>query len=78
MKGKQEVKPVNSRPYGNYISTEQDEESGLYVGVVTQSLGEGVPETVLYRGTSMFKSEHDATENVAAWCRDRGYAYQVV
>lgn len=77
MSQKKQEKSESARPYGNYITAEQDADSGLWVGVVTTSSGESGEESVLHRGTSMFRDEHDAIENVAAWCRDRGYQYQV-
>ena len=77
MSAKKQEKSEPSRPYGNYVSAEQDDESGLWYGVVHSSPGESIAETVLHRGTSGFRSEADAIEDIASWCRDRGYGYQV-
>lgn len=66
-----------SRPYGNYISADQDETTGMFRGVITESFGKDMPETVLHTCTSLHKDELDALADAVSWCNHRGYQYQM-
>lgn len=69
---------VQSRDRGQYVSVEQDDKSGLWHGVVTTSLGDDVPESVLWRDSSGYSTVEGARSAAEAWCRDRGYQFTSV